>query len=172
MPVVSTLDSKAIQATILALKTMRADLRKEIYGRARSQILPEWNQTLANEIGGDILASRLLMKNTRVKIGTQGVTIQAATRKKASVSGGLQPNPQWYLAEYGAVPRKVKVRGRRGNTQYEYERMVNTGMKPRRRAGYYGGPAADKIVKRVLALWVSSTFQLLYESFDKGKKNG
>ena len=170
MAVVSVFDSKQIQATILALKTMRSDLRKEIYKRARSQILPEWRQTLANEIGGDIMASRLLMRNTRVKLGTQGVTLEAATLTKPTTSGGLTPNPQWYLAEYGAVPRSVTVSGRRGNTRYEYKRRVNTGMKKRRRSGYYGGPAADKIVKRVLALWIESVWQLMYESFEKGGK--
>lgn len=170
MAVVSVFDSKPLQVTILALRTMRSDLRKEIYSRARSQILPEWNQTLADKIGGDVLAARLLMKNTRVKVGTGGVVLEAATRTKAAVSGGLAPDPQFYLAEFGAVPRKVPVSGRRGNTRYDYERMVNTGMKRRRRSGYYAGKAGDQIVKRVLSLWVASTFQLLNEAFEKGEK--
>lgn len=169
MAVVSVFDSKPLQVTILALRTMRSDLRKEIYKRAREQILPDWNQTLADKIGGDLFASRLLMRNTRVKLGTNGVVLEAATRTKAAVSGGLQPDPQFYLAEFGAVPRKAQVAGRRGSTHYNYERTVNTGMKPRRRTGYYAGKAGDQITKRVLALWVSSTFQLLHEAFEKGE---
>lgn len=170
MAVVSVWDSKPLQVTILALRAMRSDLRKELYARVRSSVLPDWTQTLADEIGGDLMASRLLLKNTRVKVGTNGIVLEAATRTKPALSGGLQPDPHFYLVEFGATPRKAKVAGRRGNTTYQYERMVNTGMKPRRRAGYYTSKAADKIIKRTLAMWVSSTFQLMNEAFERGER--
>ena len=169
MPVVSTWDSKSIQATILALKVARKDLRKEIYARTRRLILPDWNQSIADNIGGDKFAAQMILRNTRVSVG-QTLQLYAATKTRPTVSGGLSPDPYWYLAEFGANPKVVDVRGRRGDTRYMYRRKVNTGLKPRMREGRYAYKAADKIIKRSISLWVQSTWQILYDAFEAGEK--
>lgn len=169
MPVVSVWDSKQIQATILALKVARKDLRKEIYARARRLILPEWNESIATLIGGDKFASQMILRNTRVKLGNS-IQLEAATRTKATVSGGLSPDPYFYLAEFGAVPKVVDVQGRRGDTRYTYKRKVNTGLKARTRHGRYGYKAAGKMITRTISLWVESTWQVLYEALEAGEK--
>lgn len=168
MPVVSVFDSTEVQATILALKVMRKDYKKEVYARTRRLILPEWNESIATRIGGDKFASQMILKNTRVKIG-QSLQLEAATKTRPTVSGGLSPDPHFYLAEFGADPKVTEVQGRRGSTRYTYRRTVNTQFKPRTKYGRYGFDAAGEMVKRSIALWVQSTWQLMYEALDRSK---
>jgi hypothetical protein len=162
-------ESKELQAAIIGLKLVDKELRREIIKRSRELILKDWNSAIGEEIstvGGDIYATRLTMKNTRVKVGTQGFTLQAATRSKKQTSGGLIPSKQYYLAEFGANPKVVPVNGRRGNTRYEYKRMVNTGFQKRTKNGRYGYKAAGKIMTRAIALYTQTALQMIYKAFD------
>ena len=163
-------ESKELQATILALKIVGKDLRKEILKRTRELILKDWNGAVADEIstvGGDIYATRLTMRNTRVKVGTQGFTLQAATRGTKATSGGLISSKHYYLAEFGADKKVVPVNGRRGATSYQYKRTVNTGFQRRVKNGRYAFKAGGKIMNRALALYTQTCIQMVYEAFER-----
>jgi len=163
-------ESKELQATILALKIVGKDLRKEILKRTRELILKDWDSAVADEIstvGGDIYATRLTMRNTRVKVGTQGFTLQAATRGTKATSGGLISSKHYYLAEFGADKKVVPVNGRRGATSYQYKRTVNTGFQRRVKNGRYAFKAGGKIMNRALALYTQTCIQMVYEAFER-----
>ena len=167
---VTVWDSKELQAAILALKIVGKDLRREILKRTREQILPEWRQAIGEEIstvGGDIYATRLTMRNTRVKVGAQGFVLQAATRNTKATSGGLISAKHYYLAEFGANPKTVPVQGRRGATRYEYKRRVNTGFRKRTENGRYAYKASGKIIARALAMYAQSAIQMVFEAFER-----
>lgn len=167
---VTVWDSKELQATIIALKIVGKDLRKEILKRTRELILKDWDTAVADEIstvGGDIYGTRLTMRNTRVKVGTQGFTLQAATRGTKATSGGLISSEHYYLAEFGADKKVVPVNGRRGTTSYQYKRTVNTGFQRRVKNGRYAFKAAGKIMNRALALYTQTTIQMVYEAFER-----
>lgn len=161
--------SKELQAAILGLKIVQKDVRKEILKRTRELILKDWDRSVADEIssvGGDIYATRLTMRNTRVKVGTQGFALQAATRNTKATSGGLISGKHYYLAEFGADKAVVPVNGRRGNTRYQYKRTVNTGFQRRTKNGRYAFKAAGKMMHRAIALYTQSAIQLIYEAFE------
>lgn len=163
--------SKELQAAILGLKIVQKDLRKEILKRSRELILKDWNDAVSDEIsmvGGDVYATRLTMRNTRVKVGTQGFALQAATRGTKATSGGLISSQHYYLAELGADPKVVPVNGRRGNTRYDYMRTVNTGFQQRTKRGRYAFKAAGKIMTRTIALYTQTTIQMIYKAFEGG----
>lgn len=162
-------ESKELQAAIIGLKLVDKDLRREIIKRSRELILKDWDKAIGEEIstvGGDVYATRLTMRNTRVKVGTQGFTLEAATRTKAQTSGGLIPSKQYYLAEFGADKKVVPVQGRRGTTRYNYKRTVNTGFQRRTDKGRYAYKAAGKIMTRAIALYTQTTLQMIYKAFD------
>lgn len=167
---VTVWDSKELQATIIALKIVGKDLRKDILKQTRELILNDWDTAVADEIstvGGDIYGTRLTMRNTRVKVGTQGFTLQAATRGTKATSGGLISSKQYYLAEFGADKKVVPVNGRRGATTYQYKRTVNTGFQRRVKNGRYAFKAAGKIMNRALALYTQTTIKMVYEAFER-----
>lgn len=163
--------SKELQAAILGLKIVSKDLRKEILKRSRELILKDWTDAVSDEIsmvGGDVYATRLTMRNTRVKVGTQGFALQAATRGTKATSGGLISSQHYYLAEFGADKAVVSVNGRRGATSYQYKRTVNTGFQRRVKNGRYAFKAAGKIMTRTIALYTQTTIQMIYKAFEGG----
>lgn len=163
--------SKELQAAVLGLKIVEKDLRKEILKRSRELILKDWTDAVSDEIsmvGGDVYATRLTMRNTRVKVGTQGFALQAATRGTKATSGGLISSVHYYLAEFGADKKVVPVNGRRGNTRYNYKRTVNTGFQRRVKNGRYAYKAAGKIMTRTIALYTQTTIQMIYKAFEGG----
>lgn len=162
-------ESKELQAAVLALKVIDRDLRKEVIKRTRELILKDWDSAVADEIstkGGDIYATRLTMRNTRVKVGTQGFALQAATRGTKATSGGLISSKHYYLAEFGADKKVVPVNGRRGATSYQYKRTVNTGFQRRVKNGRYAYKAAGKMMTRAIALYTQTTIQMVYAAFE------
>lgn len=170
---ISVGDSRELQAAVLAMKLLDKSLRPEIYKRTRERVLPEWDDAIKDNLAGDgfpALESRLILKNIKVKVGTQGLSLGAATSTRKAVSGGLKPAQHYYLAEFGANPRKATINGRRGATRYTYTRMINTGFKPRVKRGRYAYKAAQEIGARSVALWVKSIVQIVYEATD-GKKS-
>ena len=173
---ISVKGSKELQAVILAMKVVDKELRPEMYQRARDKILPDWQTTLQERINGfkyEALHSALLMKNTRVGIGTQGVNVSAATSTRPIRKGStLTPAGNFYLAEFGANTKEVEVSGRRGNTQYKYRRKVNTGMLSRTRKGRFAYKTSKEIVSRSVALWVQTIVQTVNDAVEKGTRNG
>lgn len=171
---ISVKGSKELQAVVLAMKVVDKDLRPEMYARTRQHILPDWTTSIQKRIDvreNSKLHTALLMKGTRVGIGTQGVNVTAAASTKAIRKGStLSPAGNFYLAEFGANPKEVEVRGRRGATQYAYRRKVNTGFLSRSRKGRFAYRAADEIVTRSVALWVQTIVQVINEAIEKGAK--
>jgi hypothetical protein len=165
--VISVYDSREIQAVILALKVAGKDLRKEIYKRTRDQVLPEWREAIATEIGqgpNASLGARLVLKNTRVKMGQQEINLEAATRGTRTTSGGLIPSTHYFMAEFGANPRIANISGRRGGTTYNYKRKINTWSTGKVKNGRYAFKAAGDMGYRAVALWVASTVQIFTEA--------
>jgi hypothetical protein len=132
---------------------------------------PEWRQAIASEIGSngyEKLGYALILNSTRVAVGTQDIRLQAATSRRRLPGTGLTPTKHYYLYEFGADPKVVPIRGRRGNTYYDYKRKVNTGLPPRHKYGRGAYKAAGTIVTRSIALWVSSVIQI-YNDAARGK---
>jgi len=171
MPILSVWDSKELQAAIYAMKIASAGLRKEIYKRTREKVLPEWTEAVATEIGSkrySNLGYALVMKSTRVDVSTEAIRLRAATSTRRNKNSGLVPARHYYLYEFGATPHVGEVQGRRGNTRYNYKRMLGNGLPPRQKHGRGAYKAANKIGTRALALWVSSIVQI-YNDAARGK---
>ncbi len=170
----SVTGSRELQAVVLALKNVDKTLRPEMYARTRQHILPDWSTGIQERINareGAKLHSALLMKGTRVGVGTQGVKVEAATSSKAIRKGStLKPSANFYLAEFGANPKEVTVNGRRGATSYTYKRTVNTPFLSRSRKGRFTYRVAENIVSRSVAMWVQTVVQVISEAVETGAK--
>jgi hypothetical protein len=168
MAVISAWDSKEVKAVIFALKGANTELRRVIYKRTREKILPEWRDALADQISQgryDALGYALIMKSTRVEVGTENIALWASTSTKKVTRGGLVPARDYYMYEYGGTPHKGEVKGRRGNTTYYYTRMLGTGLPPRTKYGRGAQKAGNKIGMRAVALWIESVVQIYNDAF-------
>lgn len=165
--------SRELQAVVLALKSVETELRPEMYRRTREKILPDWAGGIQEKINAKPYAkvnTALLMKGTRVAVGTQGVDVLAAqSTRPVSRGSTLTPKQNWAAAEFGTKPRKATIRGRRGDTRYDYQRTIMTGFLPNNRKGKFAFRTAEEIVTRSVAMWVQTVVQVMNEAVEKGE---
>jgi hypothetical protein len=163
--VLSVLESRELQAVILALRGMQKGLRRAIFKATRSAIVPEWQQELRASATTH-LEERVIAQGARADVSADRVTLKAAqsTRK---LSGGVSPRDIGHAIEFGANWRRgeVQATSSRGKS-YRYSRVLNKQLKPRRSAGYVAWPAAARLAPRFVSLWVQTTVRLTYEAFE------
>jgi hypothetical protein len=174
--VLSVKGSKQLQAVVLALKIAEPKLRPEMYRRTREKILPDWTTGIQEKINAKPYAKlhTALMKGQRVSIGTQGVSVLAAQSSRPIRPGStmIPSNKEqygWAAAEFGTKPREAVIRGRRGNTQYQYRRKIMTGFLPNNRKGKFAFRQAEEIISRSVAMWVQTVVQVMREAVEEGE---
>lgn len=171
MPIrVSAQTNSALRATILAIKTLDRDLKKELRGRVRTVGLVEWRGALARE-ASTTLERRVLVDTARINVSDQNVRIRSAAGKRRVTSGGLSPVEYGRAVEFGANRQKVTTyRSSRGSTRFPVTRHTARQMRPRKRSGYVFFPAAAEMTPRLLALWVQTTVRTIAEALEAGGK--
>lgn len=164
--------SKQLQAVVLALKIAEPKLRPEMYQRTREKILPDWTTGIQEKINAQPYSkvNTALMKGQRVSVGTQGVSVLAAQSSRPVRPGStLTPRQNWAAAEFGTKPRVELIRGRRGDTQYQYRRRIMTGFLANNRKGKFAFRQAEEIVSRSVAMWVQTVVQVMREAVEEGE---
>jgi len=145
--------SRELQATILALRQARRDIRLDINKTARSRIRPIWRSEL-NARARRPLETRVILAGARATASDRGVTLYAASSGRP-LRGGLVPSYQWPAVEFGANVRRVRVRQRsRSGRRYERPLTVNRQFQRRLEHGMIAFDAASETGTRLVALWV------------------
>jgi hypothetical protein len=163
--VISVMESKELQATVLALKQMDSTVRKAINAENRSQMVPEWREALATKASTS-LEQRVLLSGARVALGPERVTLLAAQSTK-KLSGGASPQEIAAAVEFGAEKRQQKISGRsRKGNSYTYNRRVNRQFKQRKKSGHVVYPAAADLAPRFAALFVQTSMKKMHEAFE------
>jgi hypothetical protein len=162
---ISVMESRELQATVLALKQMDSTVRKAINAENRSQMVPEWREALATKASTS-LEQRVLLGGTRVALGPERVTLMAATSTK-KLSGGASPQEIAAAVEFGAEkrPQKISARSRKGKP-YTYERRINRQFKQRKKSGHVAYPAAAELAPRFAALYVQTAMKKMNDAFE------
>jgi hypothetical protein len=127
--------SAELQAALLALRAADRDIRSDINKDARNELNPEWQQQLQAKVSTKLERAALL-PGARLSFGTRGGGALASTRK---LSGGLVPKRDYGPVEFGSSRSK----------QF---RAFN-------RYGYVAHQAAPKVIRRAVAIWVTTIVQ-------------
>lgn len=148
------------------MKKAGKDLRTSIYAESRRILGQEWTFALY-ERAKTAFEHRVLVQGARIRVGTQGFTVTAATSRKA-LRGGLKPVEDWHAAEFGSYPKKATIettspKGKR----YTVTKMINTQLRRRNRQGFVVMPAARNIGHRLVALWVQLVVREFRDAFDR-----
>lgn len=159
------LESRELQAVILALRQMDRTLRKAIYKETRTQVTPDWRQELAANATTS-LEGRVLANGARADVTESTVRLKAAQSVR-KMAGGASPREIGHAVEFGADWRRAEITATSsaGKT-YTYSRVVNKQLRPRRSAGYVVFPAAARLAPRYISLWVQTTVRKLHEAFE------
>jgi hypothetical protein len=158
--------SDEIKATLLLLRDMQRDLRREFYKAARSRIVPEWRQELAASATTH-LEERVIVAGARANVTDRGVRLVAAQSTK-KMSGGASPKEIGHAIEFGAKWRRgvIESTSTLGNP-FSYQRVLNKQLKPRRSVGYLAWPAAARMAPRFASLWVQLAVKKAYDAFER-----
>jgi hypothetical protein len=146
---VSAKDSAALRATILSIKTLDRDLRKELRGRVRKLATVDWERAMGAN-ASTVLEHRVLVNTARVSASDQNVRVRSAGSSRPAASGGIIPREHGRGVEFGSSRTKS--------------------LRPRRRQGYVFFPAAAEMVPQLLALWVQTTVRTIAEALEAGGK--
>lgn len=148
-------ESPELQAAVIAMKRANKEVRLAIYRETRSVVGGLWTSELSSR-AGDAFQQRVLVKGARVKVGTEGFSLMAATSTRA-LSGGLVPSQQYAGAEFGATPRKAEIQTRsRKGTPYTVTKTIQRQFRSRTKQGRIAMASASKVGTRAVALWVKA----------------
>jgi hypothetical protein len=146
---VSALGNAELRATVLAVKALDKDIRKNIRTQTRSVAGREWTEALRSE-AKTVQQSRMLVKTARVRVSDQNVMVTSASSKRRALSGGATPFQHGKAFEFGSH----KGHGRQ--------------LPPVKRGGYVFYPAAAEMIPRLLSLWSQTTFRTVAEALEGG----
>jgi len=162
---ISAFASRELRAVIETLPRLDRELRKEIRTRTKSAALDIWRQEVTEQATSP-LDFGVLVKSARVRVSDQNVTLTAGSVGRP-LSGGLSPKEHWFAVEYGAGEKRTTYTRRsvRGRT-YQSTRIQNRGLPARNEKGRVLGPAADRSIKRVAALWMQTTARTMFDALE------
>src|ERR1700754_4090274 len=92
-------DDSRLDAVILGLKLVERDVRNRINRTTRAELKPIWQQEMARQLSGKDRFTRTVLGKGLVS-GGNPPTLRAATSRRA-LSGGLVPDTDYFLAEFG-----------------------------------------------------------------------
>jgi len=163
---ITVFGSKELQATILALKTLDRETRKQIRTHTKAMVDTEWNKALAEQ-ADTRLEHAVLVATGRVRVSDQNVQLTSATVGR-TLRGGLNPKTSAAAVEFGADPavttyEATSSRGKR----YTVRRNTRNQLKARRKTGYVVYPAAAQIIPRIASLWIQTTARTIFDMLER-----
>lgn len=163
---ISVFGSDELQATILALKTLDKETRKQIRTHTKAMVETEWKKALAEQ-ADTRLEHAVLVATSRVRVSDQNVQLTSATVGR-SLKGGLSPKRDAAAVEFGAARVVVPYQATsRKGTRYTVRRETRNQLKPRNKTGYVVYPAAASIIPRIASLWIQTTARTIYDMLER-----
>lgn len=156
-----------LRAVALALKLMPKKTRNDINRESRKMGNSEWRNIV--NLNARTETDRLVLaKGARVKPGNP-LVLTAATSKRP-LSGGLVPNEQGRVFEFGAKNRRGHVSeyqrsNRRGSGSHKVQRHTKRGL-PAPSSGRVIYDSAAEIAPRISQLWVQIIVRNIYKSHE------
>lgn len=143
--------SREIQAAIFAVRAASKRLRKDLHAAVRKEVGGMWLPELQARATSR-QDQQVIVRGARVEARTDGFKLLAAKSRRA-LSGGFYPDLEWYAVELGARVRREQVTRQTKHGSVTYTSTLNRGL-PNRTHGRVAFPAASKIGRKAVAVWV------------------
>lgn len=149
-----------LRSMLLAMRTVPAEVRKQIAASTKRAALPIWTDE-TREGATTRLQQRVLVDSARVGVTQRNVFLRSGGTGKLRT--GTPVSRLAAAAEFGIGPEKVVTSTSRKGTKYQ-RRMGNTF--PRRKGGNVVYPAARRSIPRFASLWVQTAVRTILDAFD------
>lgn len=161
-------DDSTIDAVVFGMKLVPRDVRNQVNRSTRAELKPIWQQEMAQRLGlrGDTFTTKVLGKG--LVSGGNPPVLTAATSRRA-LSGGVIPDVQGYLAEFGGQSSAFSQYTRRspnGGT-HQVRRRTMLGLPQTTPTGRVAYPAASRTAPRMASLWVQIFVRTVYEALEE-----
>lgn len=141
-------NSRELQAVVVAISQLDAEVRKQIRTQTRAVARPEWEDALRKQATSE-QEHKLLVRTSRVTVSDQSVQVTAATQKRKALRGGASPYSEGKSFEFGNSRYKQLPRDTKGGRVFY--------------------PAAAEMIPRILALWAQTAVRTAAEALE-GKR--
>jgi hypothetical protein len=142
---ISVRESATLKATVLAMQVVDKQIQSSIRKETRSVGASAWREELERRPAIE-QQSRMLVRTARVSATNNGLTLTAATQKRAVLSGG------------GSPIRLGKA--------YEFGSRKGRGIPPTRRGGYIVYPALAEVAPRLISLWTQTVMRHAHDALE------
>lgn len=157
-----------IDAVVYGLKLVPRDVRNRVNRDSRAALAPIWQQEIQKNLAGtSSFTGRMIGKG--LVAGGNPPIMSAATSRRPLRPGGVIPDVQGYLAEFGGrdtLYSKYRRRSKGGGT-HEVRRRTKLGLPQTDRSGRVVYPAASEAAERMASLWVQTFVRAVYEAIEE-----
>lgn len=161
-------DDSRIDAVVYGLKLVPRDVRNRINRDTRSTLKPIWQQEIQKHLAGtDTFTGRMIGKG--LVSGGNPPIMRAATSRRPLRPGGVTPDLEGYLAEFGGrdtLYSTYRRRSRNGGT-HAVKRRTKLGLPITDRTGRVVYPAAAEVAPRMASLWVQTFVRDVYQAIEE-----
>ena len=160
-------DDARLDAVVFGLKLVGRDVRNQINRTTRAELKPIWQQEMAKQLGGKHKFTVAMLGKGLVQGGNPPV-LRAATSRRP-LSGGLVPDRDYFLAEFGGRSTLFSRYQRRSKSgaRHDVSRRTMLGLPPTIRRGRVAYPAAAETAPRMASLWVQTFVRAVYEAVEE-----
>jgi hypothetical protein len=161
-------DDSRLDAVVYGLKLVPRDVRNRVNRDTRSTLKPIWQQEIQKHLAGtDTFTGRMIGKG--LVSGGNPPVMRAATSRRPMRPGGLVPDVEGYLAEFGGRDTLYSTYRRRSPNggRHEVHRRTRLGLPRTERRGRVVYPAAAETAPRMASLWVQTFVRAVYEAVEE-----
>lgn len=153
---ISILDSRELQATLLAMKRAPSEVRSAMTAAARSDVTPKWRQELETRTRPGFERT-VMMRGAGANVSTNGIGVRAATSRRA-LRGGFIPAEHWPGVEFGARTFRARYNRRNpgGGRTHQVTRTLNRQFRGRVKFGRIAFDAASVVGTAYVAATVTA----------------
>lgn len=161
-------DDSRLDAVIYGLKLVERDVRNRINREARATLKPIWQQEIQKNLAGtDTFTARMIGKG--LVSGGNPPVMRAATSRRPLRPGGLAPDTEGYLGEFGGYSASFSMYRRRSKNggRHDVTRRTRLGLPRTERTGRVVYPAAAEAAPRMASLWVQTFVRAVYDALEE-----
>lgn len=157
-----------LDAVIYGLKLVDRDVRNRINRDTRAVLKPIWQQAIQSHLAGaNTFTSRMI--GAGLVSGGNPPIMRAATSRRPLRPGGLSPDQEGYLAEFGgrsSLYSRYRRKSKNGGS-HEVARRTMLGLPPTIRSGRVVYPAAADVAPRMASLWVQTFVRGVHDALEE-----
>lgn len=158
--------SRAMQATLLALRAAPREVRANVRRYTKSLVEPEYQRQVRERAIANRAQARVIGGGARIQISDQNVRMRTAASTRP-LSGGLVPNKSGAALEFGSNQRtRTRYWRTTAGTRHLVTRNTTAQLPKFRKRGWAFWPTVVDLTPRIAALWAQTAIRTVHDALE------